>query len=819
MNRTALLTPPPSPPLFRRLLLPLISGCLLLSISAGEASPAIGVNLTSDRLFADALRGARPAWDSATNFGDGSAPVDANGWPTTDASIMLWEGVGQNDGTYFVQFNGQATLSASFGYATFSNQAYNSSTNTTTATMTVSSSGSQNFSLVFKNTKRTSTSATNTGVTNVKVMRPITEGSTTTYPVTEMFTNQATNLVKKFQVVRFMDLTGTNGNTQTNWSDRVLPSVRRQSHLAWEYVVELCNESGRDAYINIPVKAVDDYITKLAQLCRYGSDGVNPYTSTQSSPVFAPLNSGLHIYIEFSNEVWNGSFQQFHDNLAATQGDIAAKNAEYSILNFDNLDTAGPDANGNYNNQYTLAWRRIAKRLVDTSNLWRSVFGDAAMLTSIRPVLEYQYANAQDTAHTELNFVESYYGNGDGKTHVTTPEPVSYYFWGAGGATYYGSNNNDATTIDGIFSAGIPSTGYASTMSGEAIWPKSYGLQCTAYEGGWSVEHSGGNGFSNPAGTPACESKYDPRAKQAEIDAQTIFNQNGGDLNIFYASSGAHTWIWGMTDNVFNLATPLFQAVDAINTSTQAVPTVGTVIPASNISTGHTGGFSGRWNFFINTASGGLFNVTGAFGGAVTVKISVDGRNMGTRTLAASGTTAPVTFGLNPGLHAVSFRNVGTVNPSFGTFTISSGAAGGAIQYETEDLTVAAKTSPTHRVFSDPSFSGGYGSILDATAVGDYVTYVVPNIPVATYNVRVGVKKTNTRGIWQLAIAKAGGTASNVGTPQDEYVAGTSFVELNLGNWAPGSISDKWFQFKITGKNAGSTGYSEAFDYIKLIPQ
>ncbi len=805
-----------------RSLLPAIAGMTILSATIHAAAPAIGINLTADRLFADAMRGARPAWDSATSFGDGSASVDSNGWPTTDASIMLWEGVGQNDGTYFVQFNGQATLSASFAYATFSNQVYNSSSNTTTATMTVSSSGTQNFSLVFKNTKRTSTSATNTGVTNVKVMRPVTEGSTTTYATSEMFTDQSINVAAKFQLVRFMDLTGTNGNTQANWTDRTSPSKRKQSPLAWEQVVRFCNDASRDAYINIPVKAVDDYITKLAQLFKYGSDGTNPYTSTQSSPVYPPLASGRKVYIEFSNEVWNGSFQQFHDNLAAAQADIAAHNAEYSILNYDNLDTTGPDSNGNYNNQYTLAWRRIAKRLVDVSNLWRSVFGDSAMLTTIRPVLEYQYANAQDTAHTELNFVDAYYGNGDHLNHVALPEPVSYYFWGAGGATYYGSNNNDATTIDAIFSAGIPSTGYTTTMSGEAIWAKAYGLQCTAYEGGWSVEHSGGNGFSNPAGTPACESKYDARAKQAEIDAQTIFNQNGGDLNIFYASSGAHTWIWGMTDNMFNLSTPLYQAVDAINASTQAAQTIGTAIPATNISTGHTGSFSGRWNFFVNTSAGGIFNVTGNFGGAVTVKVTVDGRYMGTRTLTASGTSAAVAFGLNPGSHVISFRNIGMVNPGFATFSVNSGAGGAAIQFETEDLTVAQKTNPTHRVFADASFSNGYGSILDATAVGDYVTYLVPNVVAATYNIRVGVKNTNTRGIWQLAIGRAdnfSGTQANVGTLQDEYVAGTTFTEVNLGNWTPGSTSDKWFQFKITGKNASSTGYSEAFDYIKLTPQ
>ncbi len=142
--------------------------------------------------------------------------------------------------------------------------------------------------------------------------------------------------------------------------------------------------------------------------------------------------------------------------------------------------------------------------------------------------------------------------------------------------------------------------------------------------------------------------------------------------------------------------------------------------------------------------------------------------------------------------------------------------------YETETLTVAAKSAAQHRVIADPSFSGGSGSILDATVVGDFVTYLVPAVKAGTYNVRIGVKTLNTRGIWQLAIGRAdnfSGTKSNVGAPQDEYSAATQFREFDLGLWSPGTTSDKWFQFAITGKNAASTGFSECFDYIKLIPQ
>jgi hypothetical protein len=47
--------------------------------------------------------------------------------------------------------------------------------------------------------------------------------------------------------------------------------------------------------------------------------------------------------------------------------------------------------------------------------------------------------------------------------------------------------------------------------------------------------------------------------------------------------------------------------------------------------------------------------------------------------------------------------------------------------FQTEDLTVQSFTSGlTHRIITDPSFVGGLGTILDATGIGNQVTYVLP---------------------------------------------------------------------------------------------
>ncbi len=144
-----------------------------------------------------------------------------------------------------------------------------------------------------------------------------------------------------------------------------------------------------------------------------------------------------------------------------------------------------------------------------------------------------------------------------------------------------------------------------------------------------------------------------------------------------------------------------------------------------------------------------------------------------------------------------------------------------SIKFETENLAVAATSGDTHRIIDDPQFSGGEGTILDANAVGDFVSYNVPGVAAGTYDVRIGIKKFNPRGIFQLEVSRLDGTGgtSFVGPAVDEYSATTLFTEVDLGSWTPGSTSDKAFKFAVTGKNAASSGYSIAFDYIKLTPR
>ncbi len=100
--------------------------------------------------------------------------------------------------------------------------------------------------------------------------------------------------MSKFKVLRFMDWARTNESDETvSWGTRTLQSQSSQDHsrgVAIEYMIDLCNELGADPWFCMPHAADDAYIQNFATLVR---DRLDP---------------ARKIYIEWSNEVWNGRF-------------------------------------------------------------------------------------------------------------------------------------------------------------------------------------------------------------------------------------------------------------------------------------------------------------------------------------------------------------------------------------------------------------------------------------------------------------------------------------------------------------------------------
>jgi hypothetical protein len=109
--------------------------------------------------------------------------------------------------------------------------------------------------------------------------------------------------------LRFMDFTATNTEQVTNWASRTQKTdpLSKQSGesggVAWEWAALLCNLTGRDCWVNIPYQSAvgrnaNDYALQLAKLLQ------------------AQLDPSLRVYVEYSNEAWNGMFPTLNYCLA-----------------------------------------------------------------------------------------------------------------------------------------------------------------------------------------------------------------------------------------------------------------------------------------------------------------------------------------------------------------------------------------------------------------------------------------------------------------------------------------------------------------------
>jgi len=426
--------------------------------------PAInmGVNaVTYDfHLYADAIKTGRNEWGDPVNyFGLPLVATDALGWPLADAGHLFWDNrdSAKTGGTYLLRFTGQAEVTGwlnrgrfwvggvEYGNTLPLGVGYDPDTNTTTAEVVVA--GTDLFGMNFVHTRRAPENPEGTGVTDVELMRPVAANSEVHYQPGELFDSDVKDAFSRFTTLRYLT---ANFNPEEEWADRKLPDAMQGAFgdkaAVWEHEVMLANETGKDLYITLPVLASPDYVRSLAQLIRYGSDGLTPYFEPVADPVYPGLNPNLRVYVEWGNEFWNWAFSQ--GGWAVAAGEAAVKNntPEGQIVNFD-----GQRPNGDFR-------RWAGLRTVVASNAFREVWGDAAMSDRVRVLLEYQYNNQQGTAVETLQFIDKYFNNGDGDQHVADPHPVSYYIWGAGGAAYFGGSNprglvNDITVPGGAFEA------------------------------------------------------------------------------------------------------------------------------------------------------------------------------------------------------------------------------------------------------------------------------------------------------------------------------------------------------------------------------
>lgn len=184
-------------------------------------------------------------------------------------------------------------------------------------------------------------------IRNIRVITPSFEASYESNPWHPQFLKRWSGVA----CIRFMDMMATNNSTQSNWQDR--PKLADASYaekgVPAELLVDLANRLETDAWFCIPHQAEDAYIKQFAMVVKRN------------------LKPHLHAWVEYSNEVWNGGFDQYR--YAASQG-MAMKLA---------------------NNEWEASYSYNAYRSTEIFKIWQAVFEGKERIVR---VIASQAANA-----------------------------------------------------------------------------------------------------------------------------------------------------------------------------------------------------------------------------------------------------------------------------------------------------------------------------------------------------------------------------------------------------------------------------------------
>jgi PA14 domain len=662
------------------------------TVPAQVIDPAtpIGLNIgysganDPDMIFANAIKSSYH-FQTYSDHTDTTHPaaVDSNGWPEEDATVPIWTSLASPGGTYQLSFTGQSQVVDWLGAGAFqsggttygavlpSGVGFNAATNTTTVNWIVSAAANPKAVWFgFGATRRVPGGPGGSGVTNIALMRPQGLDGTTSHAPGEIFTTSFKALLSNVTAIRFMDYLATLSNQQVNWTDRVKPTDWSQFQPAngygyqgkggsWEYLVALANETGKDVWINIPVAASDAYVTDLANLLLYGSDGANPYTSPQANPAYPPLNSNLRVYVEYSNEIWNEYFFQ-HQQMRTISTNMAAE-------------TNSPIVYDGTTSTVIIYQRAIAERLKEISDLFRGVWSDAAMLDRIRPIDEFEYGDAGSYGQVGLNFLEAYYDNADGGSHVATPVPVNSYLWGAGAAWYSTVNNDGAASITGMYQSGMSMSTPQTTIT-DADIAHAFGLHVAGYEGGFYI---GNNAGSTSATQQALQlsANYADAATGFEAQAINLFYHYGGDLPFVFNAVGGTYGVAGPL--LYNQPTPKLEGIAAATASYPAAPLIGQAVPAtlpasvaafatSTTAAGGTLSAPGQYiDWTLNVATGGTMQIATDTATPSAQVIYVDGVPQG---------PGPWTGPLAKGLHGIRVEDVAAGGMSLNNLVVGAGS-------------------------------------------------------------------------------------------------------------------------------------------------
>lgn len=513
------------------------------------------------------------AWASIAN--SGNATTDAQGWPTEDFRAVFfdfrpfnaWNNAPDDpqkyvvdvSGTYTLSFKGQANLSSwSDAPISFQNKVYTVSTNTTTVDIVFPPGGGSsqatigNYGFLMINFQQTNFGPGVAGVKEIRLLRPGYQNNTP-----QLFRAAYLNAISPFSTMRFMDYLATNNSDggypkKRTWADRQQPDAALYTKGApWEVVIALANYTKRDIWINIPVDADSMYVVQLATLIKN------------------TLRPEVNIYIEYSNEVWNGSFTQYQYNY-----DAVIQSAEDSDIRasttFDDRRRA----------------RRVAKQVIKCGKIFEKVMGiTVASRTRIRPVFAWQIGGWLPWYDDVLNWMNTTFG------------APKNFIYGIASAPYFNDFNaaTNATPAQVVAAMSSNSDANVTAIQTVAQYANQWQLKHLQYEGG----PDNGGGSTTNIGNRILANRT-PEMKTAVIhnykDNWFSANANGtapvgtNDVaNYFVMSGGVSRYgCWGATEDLKYIknpaSAPKYDALCTLTGMCGNEPTVSLTAPLNNAS-------------------------------------------------------------------------------------------------------------------------------------------------------------------------------------------------------------------------------------------
>ncbi len=313
---------------------------------------------------------------------------------------------------------------------------------------------------------------------------------------TEIFNPLFIEKIRHYHAIRFMNWQETNNSPEIQWSSRpTISDYHWSTGVPVEIMVELANILERDPWFNMPHQATDEYITKFAEYVR---DNLNP---------------GLNVYVEYSNEVWNGMFEQNSWVEKQVKKDSTFK---------------GNSANwfGKRTTEITQIWDKVFNVTGQKERVIGVMGGQGASVRIIKQALDYRFWSNEDKTHTDYGIdaiaIAPYFGR-----YIAMPQNKSTV---------------EKWTVDQLFEeltkggklnnsprGGAVTAAYEQMQEHIAL-AKKENLQLLAYEGG---QHLGGHGTvkdSQRIQNLFLAANRDPRMGELYKEYFTCWNQQGGNL-------------------------------------------------------------------------------------------------------------------------------------------------------------------------------------------------------------------------------------------------------------------------------------------------